>query len=185
VSGKLFVLAGPSGVGKGSLVSRLLEHSDIFGFSVSATTRNPRSDEIEGKHYFFLTEAQFQEKINEGEFLEWAEFSGHKYGTLKSEVESKLHQGLNVVLEIEIQGARQIRKQMPQAILIFIKPPSLPELHRRLMARGSESEDQIKKRLEIAESEILAENEFDFILINDDLAASFDRLLKYCQSVLD
>ncbi len=182
MKGKLFVISGPSGVGKGSLVSRLIENDKRFGFSVSATTRVPRDDEKQAVHYYFLDEHEFAEKIKNDEFLEWAEFSGSRYGTLKSEVDEKLSSGINVVLEIEIQGARQIKKLVPAAVMIFIKPPNLIELRRRLLERGSEKLDQVEKRLELAEFEISAEGEFDFVLINDNLQASFDQLLKYCQS---
>jgi guanylate kinase len=185
VSGKLIVIAGPSGVGKGSLIKKLLANKPQFVLSVSATTRMPRNDEIAGKHYYFLSENEFDQKIMSGDFLEWAEFSDHKYGTLKSEVSNILDAGKNVILEIELAGARQIKQAAPEAISIFVMPPNIEQLKQRLESRGSELPEQIANRLKIAEIELSAQNEFDWVLVNDELEASFDQLLKYLESVTE
>jgi len=185
VSGKLIVIAGPSGVGKGTLISRLLKSDPSYQLSVSATTREPRAGEIDGKHYQFLSEQEFEQKISNGDFLEWAEFSQHKYGTLKSEVSAILDAGKHVILEIELAGVRQVKEIAPETIAIFVIPPDLAQLKDRLMARGSEPAEQIERRLKIAETEISARKEFDWVLVNDELEASFAQLLKYLKSVTE
>jgi guanylate kinase len=185
VSGKLIVIAGPSGVGKGTLISRLLQSDPSYQLSVSATTREPRAGEIDGKHYRFLSDNEFNQKVAAGDFLEWAEFSHHKYGTLKSEVSAILEAGKHVILEIELAGVRQVKQIAPEAIAIFVIPPDLAQLKERLIARGSEPTDQIESRLKIAETEISARNEFDWVLVNDELEASFTQLLKYLKSVTE
>tara|TARA_Y100001968_G_scaffold149711_1_gene136922 strand:+ start:95 stop:661 length:567 start_codon:yes stop_codon:yes gene_type:complete len=171
--GNLTVLTGPSGVGKGTIVRKILEnHRDIW-LSISATTRQPRCGEIDGEHYFFLEKKNFQEIIDKDGFLEWASFSGNFYGTPKKIVKEKIDKGTNVLLEIELEGARQIRKSFPKALKIFIAPPNLAELEKRIRGRGTESEEAIKDRLAIAKSELLAKKEFDAVVINKDIEKTF------------
>lgn len=169
----LTLITGPSGVGKGSLVQKLLERNQEFWFSISATTRSPRKGEIDGEHYYFLEKNKFEDLIKNNGFLEWAEFAGNLYGTPISEIKGKLDNGISVVMEIELQGARQVRKSCPEAFQIFISPPSIDELEKRIRGRGTESEEDIRKRLKKAVEELNAANEFDAVVINDD----FDQAL--------
>lgn len=164
-SGKLFVLSGPGGVGKSTIVEEL-KKIDGFYFSVSATTRRPRNGESDGVAYHFVSEEEFTRMIDQDLFLEHAEFAGARYGTPKEPVLKALASGQNVILEIEIQGARQIKESMPQAVMVFIAPPSVPELISRLEGRGTDEPDRIKARLDLAEAEMAAASEFDHILIN-------------------
>lgn len=180
---KLIVITGPSGVGKGSLVKKLLEARPDYSLAVSATTRSKRPDEVHGRDYFFISEQEFKDLINKGDLLEWAEFAGSKYGTLKSQVDEHLSLGKRSILEIELAGARQIKKSSSAAAFIFIAPPSLEVLRERLVERGTESEDEISRRIQIAQIELAGQGEFDFILINDDLERSFQQLLNYCESL--
>ena len=166
--GKLFVLSGPGGVGKSTITKAIADHPE-FWVSVSATTRSPRTGERDGVDYFYISEDEFQRRINSGEFLEWAEFAGNKYGTPASQVQEKLNKGLNVILEIEIDGARQVRKSSPDAKLVFIAPPSWEELVKRLEARGTDSEERRSERLALAQEEMAAQNEFDYVMVNDQL----------------
>ena len=171
--GNLTVITGPSGVGKGTIVRKILDkHSDIW-LSVSATTRKPRSGEIDGKHYFFLEKKKFKKIIDEEGFLEWASFANNFYGTPKKFVNEKIEKGINVLLEIELEGARQIRKSFPEAYQIFLAPPNLEELAKRIRGRGTESELVILERLEIAKKELEAKLEFDAVVINKDLDEAF------------
>jgi guanylate kinase len=162
---KLIVLSGPGGVGKSTIV-RELKKRDDFHFSVSVTTRPPRPDEIDGVAYHFLTEDKFAEMVNENLLLEWAEFAGFKYGTPASPVNDALNKGLNVLLEIEIAGARQIRKIRPDSILVFLQPPTISDLEERIRGRGTENEERIRARLLLAREEMAAAAEFDHILVN-------------------
>ncbi len=174
------LITGPSGVGKGTLVRSLLErHPDIY-LSVSMTTRSPRSGEVNGKDYFFVTPEQFQDLIAAEQLLEWAQFAGNYYGTPRQQVEEKIKQGILVLLEIELEGARQIRASFPQALRLFILPPSMSELERRLRDRQSESPEAITRRLNRAIIEIAAADEFDVQIVNDD----FDRALADVELVL-
>jgi guanylate kinase len=174
--GKLIVLTGPSGVGKGTLVQMLLKkYPDIY-LSVSATTRKPREGEVEGKSYYFVDRPEFDHMVAQGQLLEWAEFAGNCYGTPRLAVEGRIARGDWVVLEIELEGARQVRQTFPQAYRLFILPPSIDELESRIRGRGTESEEAILKRLDRAKAEIDSANEFDVQIINDDLAAAFGRL---------
>jgi guanylate kinase len=176
--GKLIVLTGPSGVGKGTLVKELLSRYPDIYLSVSATTRSPRPGEINGQHYYFVSRAEFEEMITAGEFLEWAEFAGNCYGTPKQQVQNRINEGKLVLLEIEVEGARQIRDSFPDALRIFILPPSSAELENRLRGRGQDSEDAIARRLKRAQEEIEAAPEFDFQVINDDLEEALKKLEK-------
>lgn len=162
------MISGPSGAGKGTVVALLRTRLDGLAVAVSATTRVPRPGEAEGREYSFVARDAFERKVIEGGFLEWVEYSGHLYGTLRREVEEKLEQGDDVILEIELRGARAIRMGMPEAILVFIAPPSLDELGRRLRGRGTESDAAIARRLKIAAIEVAAAGEFDHVVVNDD-----------------
>lgn len=177
---RLIVLTGPSGVGKGTLLQTILKrHPDLY-VSISATTRSPRPGEVDGQHYHFLTRPEFERKVAQGEFLEWAEFAGNLYGTLRPAVEEQLRQGKRVILEIELAGARQIRKTFPEAMRIFILPPSIHELESRIRHRGTESDEAIARRLARAQAEIDAASEFDLQIINDD----FDHAIEQIESAL-
>ncbi len=167
--GRLVVVAGPSGVGKGTLVQQLRDRHPDLCLSVSVTTRAPRSGEQEGINYFFRTRDQFQELLAAGGLLEWAEYAGNLYGTPVDAVTRQLEQGQDVLLEIELEGARQIAARLPEAIRIFIKPPSLAELERRLRERDQDSETSIQRRLAQAERELEAIAEFDYVIENQDL----------------
>ncbi len=165
---RLIVITGPSGVGKGSLVKQLLVRHPEIWLSVSATTRSPREGEINGEHYFFLEKDRFKELVRNEGFLEWAEFAGNSYGTPRKEVKEKLSSGKDVLLEIELKGARQVRKNFPEAIQIFLAPPSFEELERRIRGRGTDDEDAISRRLLRAKEELKAQDEFDAVVINAD-----------------
>ena len=169
MASKLIIITGPSGVGKGTLVKELLHRNKDIWLSVSATTRKPRSAEIEGVHYFFLNNNEFRKLVRTNGFLEWAEFAGNCYGTPKKPVEECLSSGRSVLLEIELEGARQIRNSFPGGFQIFLAPPSFEELERRIRGRASDSEDAIQKRLLRAKEEIMAQKEFDAVVINDQL----------------
>lgn len=174
--GRLVVLTGPSGVGKGTLVRALLARHPELYVSVSATTRAPRPGEIDGVSYHFVSRHIFERMIANGDLLEWAEFAGNLYGTPRAMVEAQISQGNWVILEIELEGARQIRQTYPQALRIFILPPSLPELEFRIRNRGQDTEDAIARRLARAEAEIDAANEFDIQIVNDDFEKALDRI---------
>ena len=174
--GNLTVITGPSGVGKGTIVRKILDsHSDVW-LSISATTRKPRSGEIEGEDYFFLNKKNFQEIIDSEGFLEWASFSNNFYGTPKKIVKEKIEKGTNVLLEIELEGARQIRQSFPEALQIFLAPPNLSELEKRIRGRGTETEDSIRDRLEIANKELIAKKEFDAVVVNKDIEKAFNEI---------
>jgi len=173
---KLFVISGSSGVGKGTLIKEFLTKHPEFKLSVSCTTRKPREGEVHGKNYFFLTKDEFQECINKGEFLEWAEFSGNMYGTKRPYVDEKLSQGRNLILEIDTKGALNVKKIMPEAILIFILPPSFEELEARLRGRHTETEEAIQKRLESTKLEMENSKHFDYQVVNDNIESALLRL---------
>lgn len=162
------MISGPSGTGKGTVITHLLRILDGLATSVSATTRHPRPGESDGKHYRFLSRTVFEAAVEKGEFLEWVEYSGNLYGTLRSEVEAKLQTGLDVILEIELAGARAIRVAMPEAVQVFIAPPSFAELAARLRGRATEGPQAIESRLSIAARELAAASEFDHVVVNDD-----------------
>jgi guanylate kinase len=166
---KVFVITGPSGVGKGTLISKLLERVPGLELSVSATTREPREGEADGRDYHFLTPEQFDQRIEREDFLEFATYSGNRYGTLRSEVRKRLDAGHSVVLEIEVQGARQVRAAMRESIQVFIAPPDPAVLRQRLESRGADSAAAIDARLEVAEQELAAQDEFAYCVTNADL----------------
>jgi guanylate kinase len=166
---KVFVITGPSGVGKGTLISRLLERVPDLELSVSATTRQPREGEVDGRDYHFLTREEFDRRIEAEDFLEFATYSGNRYGTLRSEVRRRLEAGRSVVLEIEVQGARQVRAAMRESVQVFIVPPDPAVLRERLLSRGTDSAEAIDSRLEVAEQELAAQDEFPHRVVNDDL----------------
>ncbi len=174
--GKLFILSGPSGTGKGTVCKQLLTHMPDIKLSISATTRSPRLGEIEGKDYFFLSREEFQHLNEQGELLESAEFSGNYYGTPKKYVETSLQEGNDILLEIEAQGAQQIKIKMPKAILIFLYPPSIEELERRLKQRGTESEAAIARRLKRAEEEMELIRLYDYAVENDQIESAVKKI---------
>ena len=165
--GKTFIICGPSGVGKGTVVARLLASNPNLYFSVSATTRQPRHGEVDGVHYHFLSREQFQQWIAEDAFLEHAEFVGNYYGTPKKYVDAAMDQGRDVILDIEIQGAGQVHQQRPEAVRIYVAPPSWAELERRLIGRGTEDMEKVRSRLERGKQEFAAASSFDYFVIND------------------
>lgn len=174
--GKLIVLTGPSGVGKGTLLRALCRRHPELYVSISVTTRSPRQGEVNGKHYYFIDRQQFDNLVAAGDLLEWAEFAGNCYGTLKSQVETRINQGQWVILEIELEGARQIKETFPEALRIFILPPNFDELENRIRSRGQDAEEAIFRRLERAKEEIAAANEFDLQIVNDDLEGALQRI---------
>uniref|UniRef100_B8HWL2 Guanylate kinase n=1 Tax=Cyanothece sp. (strain PCC 7425 / ATCC 29141) TaxID=395961 RepID=B8HWL2_CYAP4 len=174
--GQLVVITGPSGVGKGTLLRSLLQHHPELFFSISATTRAPRPGEVQGQHYYFVSHEKFEQMLAEGELLESAQFAGNSYGTPRQPVENQIRQGKQVILEIELEGARQVRHSYPQALQVFILPPSLEVLEERIRGRGQDSEAAIAKRLARAQEEIAAADEFDLQIVNDDLATALAQL---------
>lgn len=176
-SGQLFIISAPSGAGKSSLVKALLERDDAIRLSISHTTRAPRPGELDGVHYHFIDVATFQDKLGRGEFLESAEVYGNYYGTSQSWIEAQMAAGRDILLEIDWQGAAQVRRLMPATITVFILPPSLDELRRRLHARGTDSEETIARRLALAREDMSHAVEFDYVVINDDFQHAVDDLL--------
>ncbi|HYB28544.1 MAG TPA: guanylate kinase [Solirubrobacteraceae bacterium] len=174
---KVFVITGPSGVGKGTLIRGLLARVPELELSVSATTRRPRPGEQDGVDYHFLTPQGFEARVATGDFVEHAEYSGNRYGTLRSELERRLAGGAGVVLEIEVQGARQVRAAMPEAVAVFIAPPSKDALRARLIGRGTDSAEEVDARLRTAERELEAQPEFAHVVVNDRLEQATDELI--------
>lgn len=176
--GVLFVFSGPSGVGKGTLKAKLFEEfGDRIAYSVSATTRGPREGEVDGKDYFFISRQEFERRVKNNEFLEHAEFAGNCYGTPRAYVEKLLDSGMNVVLEIDVQGALQVMKSMPECVSVFILPPSFEELEHRLRGRGTETEEKVRERLETAKRELPYAPQYDYQIVNGgDIEAAYQSL---------
>jgi guanylate kinase len=181
---RVFVITGPSGVGKGTLIRLLRERVPELALSVSATTRGPRPGEEDRIDYHFLSDAEFARRVEAGEFVEWAEYSGRRYGTLRSELERHLAEGRPVVLEIEVQGARQVREAMPEAVQIFIEPPDGEALRDRLVGRGTDDPDAIARRLAVAAQELAAAGEFQYRVVNDRLDEAVARLVEIVTSAV-
>jgi guanylate kinase len=184
VAARVFVITGPSGVGKGTLIRGLLERVPELELSVSATTRDPRPGEQHGIDYHFLDAEEFERRAEAGEFVEHAAYSGRRYGTLRSELDRRLADGMPVVLEIEVQGARQVREAMPEAVLVFIAPPSTEALRARLVGRGTDAGEQIEQRLRTAERELEARPDFAHVVVNDRLEQATDELAAIVQGEL-
>nr|WP_297274453.1 guanylate kinase [uncultured Agathobaculum sp.] len=174
--GTLYVFTGPSGAGKGTLLSRLRAQDDRLFYSISATTRAPRPGETDGVQYYFLSKADFEEKIAQNAFLEHARYVDNYYGTLEAPVNEKLEQGFDVILEIEVQGAMQVHEKRPDAVMVFIAPPSFEELAARLRGRGTEDEEKVLKRLETAKEELKHQNAFDYVVVNDEIDRAVEEL---------
>ena len=179
--GRLLVLSGPGGVGKSTVAKKLREAGD-FWVSVSFTTRTPRINEVEGRDYFFVSDQIFSQMISDEKFLEWAEFAGNRYGTPQQQVEDALRQGKNVLLEIEIAGAKQVKAHLPQSVLVFLEPPTWEELVARLEGRGTDGEQRRAERLELAQDELAAAAFFDVILVNDQVESVVQKLIELAQN---
>ena len=181
---RVFVITGPSGVGKGTLIRSLRERVPELELSVSATTRAPRPGEEDGVAYHFLTDADFQRRVDAGEFVEHATYSGRRYGTLRAELDRRTRDGHPVVLEIEVQGARQVRRTMPEALQVFIAPPSREALRARLVGRGTDDAEQVAARLRTADAELEAQDEFAHVVVNDRLEDAVDELTAIVRGAL-
>ena len=175
--GNLIIVSGPSGAGKGTLVKELVARVPDVWVSVSATTRAPREGETEGKHYFFLTQDEFERRVRGGEFLEHATVHGNRYGTLKGPVQRRVAEGMQVVLEIDVQGAKQVKETAPDAVLVFVVAPDKGELLRRLVDRGSETPEEIARRMTAADEEMSLVGGYDYVVINDDVPRAADELV--------
>ncbi len=174
--GVLVIVSGFSGAGKGTVMKRLMEKYDSYSLSISATTRKPRDGEEDGREYFFKTVGQFEDMIEKGQLIEYAKYVGNYYGTPKEYVEKQLDEGRNVILEIELQGALQVKEKKPETVLVFLTPPCADELENRLRGRGTEDDETIKARLKRAAEESDYMKKYDYILINDDLEKCVDDL---------
>ena len=174
----VFVITGPSGVGKGTLIRGLMERLPQIELSVSATTRSPRPGERDGIDYHFLANDEFERRVRAGEFVEHAAYASRHYGTLRSELETRVAEGVPVVLEIEVQGARQVRAAMPEALQVFIAPPSLQALRTRLVGRGTDDGEEVERRLAVAEQELAAREEFAHVVVNDRLEDALEELVQ-------
>lgn len=180
--GLLIVLSGPSGVGKGTVCAALRKRSSNLVYSISATTRKPRRNEVDGVHYFFKERAEFEKMIEENAFLEWAEYMGNYYGTPRKFVEDTLAAGRDVLLEIEVQGALQVKKKFPEGVFIFLAPPSMHELKQRIAMRGTESEEAMTGRLTVAEKEMALVHEYDYSVVNDRVDLACKRILSIVEA---
>ena len=179
---KLIIITGPSGVGKGTVVKELIDRNKDIWLSISATTRNPRIGEKDGENYYFISDEKFNDMIDKKEFLEWAQFAGNYYGTPLSTVNEKIEKGFIVLLEIEVEGAKQIKEKFPEALSIFLLPPSKAELEKRIRNRGTEKEEAIDRRLSRADYEIASSDEFDFVLTNHDVDETVKEVFKIIKS---
>ena len=179
---KLIIITGPSGVGKGTVVKELLDRNKDIWLSISATTRNPRVGEKDGLNYYFISEERFKDMIGKKEFLEWAQFAGNYYGTPLSTVNEKIEKGFIVLLEIEVEGAKQIKEKFPESLSIFLLPPSKAELEKRIRNRGTEKEEAIDRRLSRANYEIASSDQFDFVLTNHDVDETVKEVFKIIKS---
>ena len=179
---KLIIITGPSGVGKGTVVRELLNRDRDIWLSISATTRNPRMGEKDGENYYFVSDDKFKDMIDKKELLEWAQFAGNYYGTPLSTLNEKIEKGFIVLLEIEVEGAKQIKEKFPEALSIFLLPPSKEELEKRIRNRGTEEEEAIKRRLSRANYEIASSDKFDFVLTNHDIDETVKGVFKLIKS---
>jgi guanylate kinase len=184
VRGRLIVVSGPSGAGKSTLIRASLEAVPELAYSVSATTRGPRPGEVDGRDYIFLSRREFERWIQEGRFLEWAEYSGNLYGTPEQKVEEFLDEGKSVILELELQGARQVQVKRPDAIMVFVRAPSLEETRRRLTGRATESEEALESRLATAVGEVAARDEFDHEVINENRERARKNMIEKMESIV-
>lgn len=183
---KLFVISGCSGVGKGTVLKEFMKrNSDKFMLSVSCTTRKPRTGEVDGVNYFFISKEEFEKAVKEDKFLEYAQFAGNFYGTKKKFIYQKFEEGFNIILEIETQGALQVKKKMPEAVLIFIAPPSFEELEHRLRGRNTEDEQTIQKRLHEVKIELERSKQYDYVVVNDDINRAVDEIEKITRGTLN
>jgi guanylate kinase len=178
----VLVVTGPSGVGKGTLIRGLLHRLPEVQLAVSATTREPRANEVNGRDYHFLTPDEFDARARAAEFVEHAEYAGNRYGTLRSELERPASA---ILLEIDLQGARQVRATLPEAVQVFVAPPSVADLEHRLRARGSDSAEQIQRRLEVAPTELAAQQEFSRVVVNDELQRALGEIVEIAASMYD
>jgi guanylate kinase len=183
VRGRLIVVSGPSGAGKSTLIRAALDAVPRLAYSVSATTREPRPGEVDGRDYVFLTREEFERWIDENRFLEWAEYSGNLYGTPEQKVEEFLDDGRSVILEIELQGARQVRRKRPDASMVFVRAPSLYETRRRLTGRATETEEARETRLATAVEEVAARDEFDYEVVNGDRERARKDMIEIMESI--
>jgi guanylate kinase len=183
VRGRLIVVSGPSGAGKSTLIRAALDAVPQLAYSVSATTRDPRPGEVDGRDYVFLTREEFERWIDEDRFLEWAEYSGNLYGTPEQKVEEFLDDGRSVILEIELQGARQVRRKRPDAGMVFVRAPSLYETRRRLTGRATETEEAMETRLATALEEVAARDEFDYEVVNGDRERARKDMIEIMESI--
>ena len=179
---QLIIITGPSGVGKGTVVKELLDRNKDIWLSISATTRNPRMGEKDGENYYFISDERFKDMIDKKEFLEWAQFAGNYYGTPISTVKEKIEKGFVVLLEIEVEGAKQIKEKFPEALSIFLLPPSKAELEKRIRNRGTEKEEAINRRLSRANFEIASSDGFDFVLTNHNVDETVKGVFKIIKS---
>jgi guanylate kinase len=176
MTGKLFIVSGPSGAGKGALLNKVMYRLGFSWLSVSATTRTPRTNEQDGVHYYFLSDEEFDGLLAVDDLLEWADVHGKRYGTIRSKVEKRMEQGDNVILEIDPQGAMQVKAKMPDAVMIFIEPPSFEVLEARLRGRGSETEASLARRMADAAEEMKYRSSYDVVIVNDDLNMAAEEL---------
>jgi guanylate kinase len=183
--GRLIVVSGPSGAGKSTLIRAALEAVDELAYSVSATTRRPREGEVDGRDYIFLSREEFEKWISEGRFLEWAEYSGNLYGTPEQRVEELLDSGLSVILEIELQGARAVRQKRSDALMIFVRAPSLEETRKRLEGRATEDSEAMEARMTTALTEVSAMDEFDYEVVNDDRERAREDMIRTIENVVE